>query len=198
MATPNIDPKRTALILCDFQNGLVMSQRPIEPWGAKTLIANAKKVLDHARKVGMAIIYVRVGYRQDLKDLAPKAFTPGENWGSPSLAVGNVEQQIVEELTPEPGDFIVTKHTISPFNNTDIEVYLRRAGAENIILMGYSTTAVIMGSFRDAVDKDYNVAVVSDACAAGTKEEHEVSMNLIFPRNGWVGTSDEVIAAIGS
>jgi len=112
--------------------------------------------------------------------------------------VGTVEQQIVEELTPEPGDFIVTKHTISPFNNTDIEVYLRRAGAENIILMGYSTTAVIMGSFRDAVDKDYNVAVVSDACAAGTKEEHEVSMNLIFPRNGWVGTSDEVIAAIGS
>jgi nicotinamidase-related amidase len=42
------------------------------------------------------------------------------------------------------------------------------------------------------------VVVVSDACAAGTKEEHEVSMNLIFPRNGWVGTSDEVIAAIGS
>ena len=79
MAAPNIDPKRTALILCDFQNGLVMSQRPIEPWGVKTLIANAKKVLDHARKVGMAIIYVRVGYRQDLKDLAPKAFTPGEN-----------------------------------------------------------------------------------------------------------------------
>jgi len=148
MAAPNIDPKRTALILCDFQNGLVMSQRPIEPWGAKTLIANAKKVLDHARKVGMAIIYVRVGYRQDLKDLAPKAFTPGENWGSPGLAVGNVEQQIVEELTPEPGDFIVTKHTISPFNNTDIEVYLRRAGAENIILMGYSTTAVIKGDIQ--------------------------------------------------
>lgn len=198
MASPRIDPKRTALVLCDFQNGLIMSNRPIEPWGAKTLIANAKKVLDHARMVGMAVVYVRVGYRQDLKDLAPKAFEPGEHWGSPSLAVGNLEQQIVDELTPEPGDIQVTKHTISPFNNTDIEVYLRRLGVDTLILMGYSTTAVIMGSFRDAVDKDYNVAVVSDACAAGTKEEHDVSMNIIFPRNGWVGTSDEVIAAIVS
>lgn len=79
MAAPNIDPKRTALILCDFQNGLLMS--------------NAKYLLG-------------VGYRQDLKALAPKAFTPGENWGSPELALGNVEQQIVEGLTPEPGDFI--------------------------------------------------------------------------------------------
>ena len=50
MATPNIDPKRTALILCDFQNGLVMSERPIEPWGAKTLIANAKKEVVEAER----------------------------------------------------------------------------------------------------------------------------------------------------
>ena len=77
-------------------------------------------------------------------------------------------------------------------------MYLRRAGAANIILMGYSTTAVFMGLFRGAVDKDYNVAVVSDARAADSKEETEVSMNLISPRTGWVGTSDEVIAAIGS
>ena len=81
MAKPSIDPKRTAVILHDFQNAIVMSKRPIVPWGQRPSLALPMKVFDHARKMGMVVVNVRIGYRQNLKNFASKAFTPGEKWG---------------------------------------------------------------------------------------------------------------------
>ena len=93
---------------------------------------------------------------------------------------------------------MVTKHTTSPFNTTDIEVYLRRYGITTLILTGYSTTGVVEGSLRDARDKDYDCVVVRDCCAAGTVQEHDTCMDIVFPRMAWVAGVDEVIAAIKS
>jgi hypothetical protein len=39
---------------------------------------------------------------------------------------------------------------------------------------------------------------VRDCCAAGTVQEHEVCMDIIFPRMAWVANADAVIAAISS
>jgi nicotinamidase-related amidase len=91
---------------------------------------------------------------------------------------------------------VVTKHTTSPFNTTDIEVYLSRFGVNTLLLTGYSTTGVVEGSLRDARDKDYDCVVVRDCCAAGTEQEHDTCMDIIFPRMAWVADADEVIAAI--
>ena len=91
---------------------------------------------------------------------------------------------------------MVTKHTTSPFNTTDIEVYLRRFGISTLILTGYSTTGVVEGSLRDAQDKDYDCIVVRDCCAAATQQEHNTCMDIVIPRMAWVASIDEVIKAI--
>ena len=114
----------------------------------------------------------------------------------PRLTAGTHDAEVVEELAPRPEDPVVIKHTTSPFNTTDIEVYLRRFGITTLILTGYSTTGVVEGSLRDARDKDYDCIVVRDCCAAGTATEHDACMDIIFPRMAWVATADEVIAAI--
>ncbi len=114
------------------------------------------------------------------------------------LVAGTRGAEIVEELAPRPEDAVVTKHTTSPFHTTDISVYLRRFGITTLILTGYSTTGVVEGSLRDARDQDYDCVVVRDCCAAGTVQEHEVCMDIIFPRMAWVANADAVIAAISS
>ena len=196
MAGVTINPRRSALLLQDLQNELLKGDRPVVPLNGAQLIANCQKLLAKARETGMAVVYVRVSRRPDMRD-APRpplgADTPA---AAPSLIEGSEGAEVVSELAPEPGDVVVTKHTTSPFNTTDIEVFLRRFGIDTLILTGYSTTGVVEGSLRDARDKDYDCVVVRDCCAAGTVLEHDTCMDVVFPRMAWVADADEVIAAI--
>ena len=197
MAQPTIDPRTTVLLLQDLQEELLKGDRPIAPISGAELIANCQKLLAKARQVGMPVIYVKVTRRPDMRDAPRPAF--GTPAGAPAprmLIEGTPGAEIVSELAPRPEDAVVTKHTTSPFNTTDIEVYLRRFGVSTLILTGFSTTGVVEASLRDARDKDYDCVVVSDCCAAGAIEEHTSRMDLTFPRAAWVAGVDEVIAAI--
>ena len=199
MADVSIDPKKSALLLQDVQNELLKGDRPVVPVSGGQLIANCRKLLGKAREVGMLVVHVRVSRRPDSRDAPrPPLGAPQGAGGGPSLFEGSEGAEIVSELAPRPEDVVVTKHTTSPFNTTDIEVYLRRYGITTLILTGYSTTGVVEGSLRDARDKDYDCVVVRDCCAAGTVQEHDTCMDIIFPRMAWVAGVHEVIAAIES
>jgi nicotinamidase-related amidase len=102
----------------------------------------------------------------------------------------------VNELKPEPGEYIIEKRRTSAFYGTDLELLLRRRGIETLIFVGVITSGCVELSVRDARDRDFNVIVLSDCCADGytmTKEAHKHPMELTFRRLGRVRTSDEVI-----
>jgi len=145
----------------------------------------------------MPVIHVRVARRPDLKDAPrpPLGMPPGTS-GAPSLIEGSDGAAIVAELAPRPEEVVVTKHTTSPFHTTDLGVSLRRFGVSALLLTGYSTTGAVEGSLRDARDQDYDCVVVQDCCAAATVQEHDICMDLVFPRMAWVASVDEVITAI--
>ena len=197
MADVVLNPKTSALLLQDLQNELIKGSRPVVPLSGATLIANCQKLLTKARAVGMPVIHVRVARRPDLKDAPrPPLGTPPGAGGAPSLIEGSEGAAIVAELAPRPEDVVVTKHTTSPFHTTDLGVYLRRFGVSTLLLTGYSATGVVEGSLRDARDQDYDCVVVRDCCAAGTVQEHDTCMDIVFPRMAWVASADEVINAI--
>jgi nicotinamidase-related amidase len=75
---------------------------------------------------------------------------PPGGGGAPSL--GTDGAAIVTELAPRPEDVVITEHTTSPFHTTDLGVYLRQLGITTLILTGYSTTRVVEGTLRDALD----------------------------------------------
>jgi len=196
MAEVTIDPGSSALLIQDMQNDIVKSDRPVVPMGGTGLIANCQKLLTKAREVGMPVIYVQVNRRRDGRDAPRPPLGAPPAAGGPALIEGTTGAEIVSELAPQPGDPIVTKHTTSPFNTTDIEVYLRRFSIDTLLLTGYSTTGVVEGSLRDARDQDYDCVVVRDCCAAANEQEQTVCMEIVFPRMAWVAGVDEVIAAI--
>ena len=48
-----------------------------------------------------------------------------------------------------------------------------------------------MSTLREAFDKDYQLAVLSDGCADSDEEVHQVLINKIFPKQAEVMTVDD-------
>jgi biuret amidohydrolase len=186
LADVTIDSKSTALLIQDMQNKLLKGNMPVMPLSGPQIIANCQKLLEKARQVGMPVIYVRVSRRPDRKDSPRPPFgaPPGPAAG-PRLTEGTADAEIVSELAPRPEEPVLTKHTTSPFNTTDIEVYLRRFGISTLILTGYSTTGVVEGSLRDARDKDYDCTWCGTAALPPPSKSTTPAWTLYFP--AWLG-----------
>ena len=75
---------------------------------------------------------------------------------------------------------------------------LRSKNIETLILMGHATSGVILSTVRLAADLDYNLAVVEDGCADRDPEVHRLLMEKVFPRQGTVVSSIEIVEALAA
>ena len=191
-----IHARGAALLLQDLQNDLIKGSRPVQPLDGATLIANCCSLLAAARSLDMPVIHVRTSRRPDLKDLPHQPLGSKPFSGTQTLIEGTWGSQIVSEIEIRPEDPVVTKHTTSPFHTTDIGVYLRRFGITTLVLTGYSTTGVVESMLRDARDFDYQCVVARDCCAAPTAQEHEVCMDIVFPRMAWVASTGQIVSVL--
>lgn len=73
----------------------------------------------------------------------------------------------------------VLKPRISAFYATRLEAVLRARRIERLVLAGVSTTWAVQAAARDAHDRDYQVLVLEEACAAASDEEHRRSIEVL-------------------
>lgn len=188
--TEPIDPKRAALLVMDYQNGIVVDMLG-EP---DELLSRAEEAIATARRAGTQVGYVRVAFQDaDLEAIPPtsrmgqrvKASGRALHDDSPSTAV-------YQRVAPEPGDITVRKVRVGAFSTTDLDAQLRGRGVDTLILAGISTSGVVLSTVRDASDRDYRVLVLSDATADPEPEVHAFLTERIFPRQADVITVAEL------
>jgi nicotinamidase-related amidase len=95
-------------------------------------------------------------------------------------------------LGPEPGDIVVTKHRVSAFTGTDLEMILRAKEIRTLIMFGIATSGVVLSTLLEASDADYELVVVSDCCADMNDELQEALITHLFPRRSTIVTAEEV------
>jgi nicotinamidase-related amidase len=188
------DPKTTAVVLMDFQQGIV----PRLGDQAEGLLARAAAVLESARSAGALVAFVRVAFRPGYPEISARnqGFSALASAGGAYL-VDSPETQIVAALAPRATEPVVVKRRVGAFGTTDLEPILRARNIETLVLLGVSTSGVVLSTVRHAADADYRLVVVSDGCADPDIEVHRVLMEKVFPRQAKVVTSDAVIAALG-
>ena len=185
-----LDPRTTALVVIDLQRGIV--GRETAPHSAPDVIARARRLAEHCRRVGATVVLVRVAFAPDGRDrLAPQADAAG--WGGP---VAPDFSQIVPELGPADGDLVVTKRQWGAFYGTELDLELRRRGIRTIVLGGISTNIGVESTARDAYERGYEQVFAEDAMASMAAEAHQFAITNIFPRIGRVRSTDEVLAAL--
>jgi nicotinamidase-related amidase len=186
---PSVDPRRTALLVMDYQAGILgrLDQ-------AEALLACAADAIAVVRGRGGQIGYVRVAFDDaDYEAVPPHSrFAPLLAAAGPAMHSDSPATAVHDTVAPEAGDITVRKTRVGAFSTTDLDQQLRDRGIINLILAGLSTSGVVLSTVRDAADRDYQVFVLADACADPVPGVHEFLTEKIFPRQAHVITSAEL------
>ena len=184
--------QRTALLVMDIQNAMMGYLPNPEP-----LLNKIEKAIVNARKASIPVIYVTLSFRKDHPEIHHEHKTFG---GIKASRVMFTEEHagtaVHPAIEPLPTDIVVTKKRVSAFAGSDLEIILRAHKAESLILSGFSTAGVVLGTLREAADKDYHMVVLSDACADPEPEVHDFLVKRVFPFSGTVMTTDEWVVSL--
>jgi nicotinamidase-related amidase len=176
----------TCLLVMDFQNSIV------ERLGTPSVVAAAARAVDAARANDIPVLFVRVAFRDGYPEVAAsnRMFSGMAERGGPT-SEAHPSVQITAALEPRAGEPIVTKRRVSAFAGSDLDVLLRAGRVDHLVLAGIATSGVVLSTLRQAADLDFELTVLSDACADRDAEVHRVLTEKVFPRQADVTTVDE-------
>jgi nicotinamidase-related amidase len=163
-------------------------------------IDRASRVLSAARKAGMPVILVQVAFRAGLPEVSSrnKLFAPIKSSSQHQKLFEGAAGAIHPALAPEASDVVVTKHRVSAFTGTELEMLLRAKEVETVVLFGISTSGVVLSTLLHASDADYKLVVIADCCADLDAELHAALVNRLFPQRAEVLPAEEFVEALQS
>ncbi len=185
-----MEPDRTALLVMDVQDGIV--QRLGDPQMLERTVA----AVAAARALGVRVIYVQVGFRAGYPEVSARNRAFSGLAESGQFVEGEVS--IHESVAPLDGETVVTKRRVSAFTGSDLEVVLRAGQIESLVLTGIATSGVVLSTLRQAADLDFDLIVLSDACADRDDDVHRVLTEKVFPRQAAVMTVADWTARLGT
>lgn len=170
--------KKSLFLVMDMTNDLVSEDGPSAGgYGAqvktRNVLANTRKAIDAARKAGVPVGFVRVGFSSDYRECPPASPIFSKARDNGLFKLGTPGTEVHPALGQRPEDFDIVKHRVSPFYATSLEAILRAKGVERVILCGVSTNGVVHSGARDAHDRDYECIILEDCCAGVSEAEHD-------------------------
>ena len=179
------DPKKSALIIQDLQNDVIMpggaftkpDGAPAEHAKKQNVVANVKALAAAARSAGMPVVHVwyivekgAVGLKQNAPLFEAVKATNGLVRGSRGAAP-------VKGLEAKRGDHVVEKTRMNAFHGTNLENLLRGLGVETVVITGAWTNFSIEHTARHAADAGYNAVVVTDGTSTINDEWQDAALN---------------------
>ncbi|MGO8813776.1 MAG: cysteine hydrolase family protein [Terriglobia bacterium] len=186
-----LDPKKTALLTLDLQNGIL----GFVP-GAEAIIPAASKAVDFARTKQYLIIHVGLGFSEGYPEI-PDTESRFQRLKQNNLFVKGTPSAEFHASIFRPGDLVVYKQRVGAFSENHLHLILRSRGIQNLVFFGLSTSGITLSTLRRASDLDYRCVVLKDACFDGDPEVHRVLTEKIFPSQATVFTVDAFITEQG-
>ncbi|HEY3246916.1 MAG TPA: cysteine hydrolase [bacterium] len=212
-----MDPRRAALLVIDMQEyglrrssglGRILAQRYPDLADYffdrldSVVIPNTQRLLSFFRDHGLRIVYVTVGPElPDGSDYFPRRRRRDEMrpTGDQTLFPrGSREHSVIDELAPRPGELVLNKTSMSPFNSTGIDQLLRNMNITGLVVTGVGTHACVETTARDAADRGYDVYLMEDACTSVHPQLDQAALLSFALLSGKVKTTPDVLEEFGA
>ncbi|WP_020497682.1 cysteine hydrolase family protein [Sciscionella marina] len=193
--TDTIDPRHSALLVMDYQNGIIGSLPD-----AEALLERAAGAISLMRDRGGHIGYVRVAFTEEDFDRIPPSSIMAAMVTPERRAAMHAEAPataVHERLAPEPGDIQVRKTRIGAFSTTDLDEQLRAREVHTLVLAGVATSGVVLSTVIEAVDRDYRVVLLTDACGDADPELHTLLTERMLGKRARLSSTTELPSLLG-
>ena len=199
----NLDPRKTALIVVDMQNGFCVEEvaAAYVPYAAG-IVPAINRLAAAVRRTGGKVFWIK----QTVDEESAIAWS---EWLG--MMIGQTRERIVTNLAPgsrghelhsgldvQPEDEIVQKYRFSAFvqGASDLPQRLRAQGYDTVLITGTVTNVCCESSARDAMMLNFKTVMVSDGNAARTDEEHNATLSTFYAIFGDVMDTDFLIGRL--
>jgi gluconolactonase len=199
-----LDPKRSALIIQDLQNDVMIEGGAFADSGApahataQNVVANVADLAAACRSAGVPVIhiwYIVEPGATGLKLNAPLFQGVKE---ADALVRGTWGAAPAEGLEAQDGDHVVEKMRMNGFYETRLNILLQGLGADTLIITGAWTNMSIEHTARHGADAGYEVVVASDGTSTTGEEWQNAALNYAMTNVAKVATCAEIKGALGS
>jgi gluconolactonase len=193
-----LDPRRTALIIQDMQNDVIIEGGAFADSGApehakqQNAVENVARLAAACREAGVPVIhvwYIVEPGAPGLKQNAPLFEGVKE---SNALVRGSWGAAPADGLEPAEGDHVVEKMRMNGFYETRLDILLRGLGVDTIVITGAWTNMSIEHTARHGADAGYRVWVASDGTSTTSDEWQHAALNYAMTNVASVASCEEL------
>ena len=178
--------------------------------GAASAVGKIAQVLAVARGAGMPVVFLQNGWDADYveaggpgspnwhKSNALKTMRARPELSGQLLARGGWDYELVEALTPQPGDIRLHKTRYSAFFNSQLDSVLRTRGVRTLVFVGIASNVCVESTLRDAFHLEYFSVMLGDATHhLGPDFVREATLYNVETFFGWVSSTAEFCGSVG-
>jgi biuret amidohydrolase len=163
------DPRHTALLVYDMQNGICS-----QVVDSDCIVRRCQHALEVARSAGMRVVFTRhmscplawMGTTQMRTAMAWQRTADPESV-KPWFLRDSAGFDVVSELAPRADELILDKLSMSAFEGTPLAFVLQDCNVLSVAIAGIALEIGIEPTVRHATDLGFIPIVLTDACGAG-------------------------------
>jgi maleamate amidohydrolase len=181
-----------ALLVVDFVNGF----NDPDLFGGGNIpeaIEETKKLLAFFRAKKLPVCFTRVVYADDGSDAGVFCLK------APKLKIlteASRDSQVVDELKPVEGEYVLRKTQPSAFFGTDLAPWLIRQRVDTVIVTGATTSGCVRASVVDSMSYNFRTIVASDGVGDRALGPHEANLFDMGQKYADLQKVEEIIAAL--
>jgi ureidoacrylate peracid hydrolase len=201
---PRLSGRRTALLAIDMQNLFVAPGAPLEIPIARAIAPRINAMAAALRDRGGTVVWVSNVFRPETARTWTRYF---ENVNTPelsrrileALSAGHFMQALWQECDVRDSDLHSEKDRYSAFHSrrSTLHATLQARGIDTVLIAGTLTNVCCETTARDAMQLDYKVVMLADACATRTDAEHNATLASIMNNFGDVAAVETVMSRLG-
>jgi nicotinamidase-related amidase len=196
-----VTPATSAVLIQEMQQGVVGTASGLpalaEAGASIGLIEKVAAVVQAARAAGVRVVHCTAenlpgefGVNQNARVFGAARKAGLEN------APGSESVRPVPDVGPELGDVVLPRyHGLSPMTGSPLDSLLRNDGVTTVVVVGVSLNVAIPNLVFDAVNRSYQVVVVSDAVVGIPVEYGDQVLVHTLSLVATVASTDEVVEA---